>query len=122
MTSKEFEKYLESIGGLKNGYFSDRPNITHNMCECNDGWLELIKNCIEECIEAGWNKEICQIKEKFGGLRFYINSANKEVFDIISKYEKLSYETCEWCGTTENVKIRKNGWWRTLCDKCNKEE
>ena len=118
MTSEEFEKYLESIGGLKNGYFLDRPNIVHNLCQCNDGWLELIKNCIDECIEAGWDKEICQIKEKFGGLRFYINSATDEVFDIIKKYEELSYKTCEFCGTTENVGLHGDRWIKTVCEDC----
>ena len=120
MNTVEFGEYLKSIGGLINGYYIDREPITHNMCECDEGWLELIKNCIDECISAGWDKQICQIKEKFGGLRFYINSGNDEVFNIIEKYQKLSYETCEMCGSTENVELRNGSWIRTLCDDCCK--
>lgn len=115
ITEKEFEEYLVSINGLKNGYYPDRPNIVSNICECNNGWLELIKNLIEELIAAGWNKEICQIKEKFGGLRFYINEGSDEVFDIISKYESLSYKTCELCG--EPGETRSGNWIRTLCEE-----
>ena len=121
MTSKEFEKYLKSIGGLENGFFSDRPPIVTNFCECDDGWLQMIHDLIVELIAAGWDKRICQIKEKFGGLRFYIGGASDEVHDIISKYEELSYSVCEVCG--EKGELRKDcgwkggTWYKTMCDK-----
>ena len=121
MTTKEFEIYLESIGGLENGHFPDRPAIVKNLCECDDGWLQIIADLIAELIAAGWDKQICQIKEKFGGLRFYINSGSEEIHDIISKYESLSYETCEVCG--EAGELRKDTgwkggmWYKTMCDK-----
>lgn len=80
-----------------------------------DGWLPLVQKIIEEAINKKWNKEICQVKEKFGGLRFYINDAPREVFDIISKYEDMSYKTCEVCGQPGIQ--RPGGWIETLCDK-----
>lgn len=117
MTTKEFEEYLESIGGLENGHFPDRPAILkRGICSCGDGWLQIIADLIEELLAAGWDKQIKQIKEKFGGLRFYIGSGSEEIWDIIGKYERLSYETCEECG--EQGELRNDlGWWRTLCDK-----
>ena len=75
---------------------------------------------IQELIDNGWNKELCQVKEKFGGLRFYINGASKECHDIISKYEKLSYETCERCGNPG--KPNDTGWITTLCDECRNKQ
>lgn len=39
-------------------------------CQCNDDWYELIAALIRELIEAAWTREILQIKEKFGDLRF----------------------------------------------------
>jgi hypothetical protein len=112
----EFEKYLESIGGLENGFYPDKPPIKNAyFFAVSDGWIPLVQKLIEEAIEAGWDKQVCQVKEKFGGLRFYINSANDEVFDIISKYEKLSYETCDVCG--EKGELRKGSWLLTLCEK-----
>lgn len=117
MTSEEFEKYLESIGGLENGHFPDRPAIVGRYyCNCGDGWLQLIHDLIEELIAAGWDKQTTQVKEKFGGLRFYINSGSEEIWNIISKYETLSYKTCETCGETGELR-NDLGWWRTLCDK-----
>ena len=88
--------------------------------EVSPGWYGLIKTLIEKAIAAGWNKEVCQVKEKFGGLRFYINGASTEVHDIISKYEKLSYEICEECG--DPGEIRQGGWIRTLCNECQQKK
>ena len=112
----KFENYLESIGGLENGFFIDRPPITSRyFFSVSDGWLPMIQELIEKCIDAGWDKQICQVKEKFGGLRFYINSANDDVWNIIGEYENKSYEICEECG--EKGELREGGWLRTLCDK-----
>lgn len=114
--SKEFEKFLESIGGLENGFYSDRPPIKDRGFFCvDDGWLPLLLRTIEQCIAAGWDRQVCQVKEKFGGLRFYINSASDEVYDIISQAERESYGLCERCG--EPGELRNDiGWYMTLCE------
>ena len=45
----ELEQYLESIGGLENGYFVNRPPITNRyFFSVRDGWLPLIKDLIEK--------------------------------------------------------------------------
>jgi len=113
--SIEFEKWLESIGGLENGWFTDKPPITsRGFFSIGDGWLDLTRELIEKSISLGWDKQILQVKEKFGGLRFYTNSAPNEVHDLISEYEKKSYKTCEECG--EPGDVRSGSWVRTLCD------
>jgi hypothetical protein len=120
MTEEEFESYLESIGGLENGYYNDRPPIKSAGFFCvGPGWYELIKNLIDELIADGWDKQICQVKEKFGGLRFYTNGGGENHYNIISKYEKLSCNVCEECG--ESGELRQVGWWKTLCDEHNKK-
>ena len=58
-----------------------------------------------------------QVKEKFGGLRFYVNGGNDRVWDIIQNAESLSYHVCEECGTMKNVRTYTGGWHRTLCDE-----
>lgn len=62
---------------------------------------------------------IAQIKEKFGGLRFYVGAIprDSEVFEIIKKYEDLSFETCEICGKPAET-INDCGWLTTICDSC----
>lgn len=118
MTREEFNIYLESIGGLTNGWKLNASTITDcYFMEHNSGWYELEKQLIEDLIKLGWNKEICQIKEKFGGLRFYINEGSCEIHDRISQAESESYKTCEGCGTKEEIG-RTIGWITTCCLPC----
>ena len=117
MTRNEMDQFLESIGGLENGFFTDRPPITDSLFfVVGEGWFPLIKSLIEDLIALGWNKQVCQVKEKFGGLRFYINNGSDEIFDRIRKAEDDSLDICEVTG--KPGKLRDDlGWWRTLCDE-----
>ena len=87
--------------------------------ECQDGWFQLIWDLCEKLKASGFDKRVQQVKEKFGGLRFYVESATNEQWDIIRDAEILSYQTCEYCG--EEGEIRNTSWMRTLCDKCFEE-
>ena len=120
MTDEDFTSFLEDVGGLENGYFTDRPRIKEaGFFAIGPGWYGLVKELIEKAIAAGWDRQICQVKEKFGGLRFYINSAPDEVRALIKEAENKSYEICEVCG--EPGEMRHGGWIVTLCDKHNAE-
>ena len=59
---------------------------------------------------------ITQIKEKFGGLRFYVECASNEVYDIINKYENMSYDICISCG--QDAKYTTRGWICPYCEEC----
>lgn len=116
MTTEELSEYLESIGGLENGFYSDRPRITNAYYfDCDSGWNIIIKELIDDLIKLGWNKQVCQVKEKFGGLRFYINEGSDEIFKRIGDAENISYKTCEKCGTLGQLR-NDIGWHQTLCD------
>ena len=117
MTREEMNDYLESIGGLENGMYSNKPKIT--SCDFFDvqvGWYPLIKNLIDELITLGWDKQVTQVKEKFGELRFYINGGSDEIYNKITEAEKLSHETCELCGKKGELRT-KIRWFTTLCDE-----
>jgi hypothetical protein len=55
-----------------------------------------------------------QVKEKFGGLRFYVQAATDKHYQYISFAESMSYRTCEECGAPG--KTYTDGWHTTLCD------
>lgn len=56
-----------------------------------------------------------QIKEKFGGLRFYYNGGDSFIGGVVAMAEEMSYRTCEECGAPG--KESTSGWIRTLCDE-----
>ena len=122
MTDQEMTDFLESIGGLENGYYPDRGPIKNcSILEIENGWFGLVKELIEKCISLGWDKQTCQIKEKFGGLRFYINSASDEVFEAINEAEEKSYKVCEVTGGPGELRT-DIGWYRTLSDEIYEKE
>lgn len=105
--------------------FSDRWNDpqTTMMCwgfECGDGWFNLIHDLCTDimiyCVGHGVRvPKAVQVKEKFGGLRFYVDEADDVIYSMISLYEKKSYKTCEVCG--DHGVVRQGGWVQTLCDR-----
>jgi hypothetical protein len=117
MNKEQMDEFLQSIGGLKNGMYNDQPPITDSyFFEVELGWFPLIKDLITDLVELGWNKEVCQVKEKFGGLRFYINDGSDEVFNRIHKSEKESLTICEITGKVGELRTDIS-WFRTLSDE-----
>lgn len=55
-----------------------------------------------------------QVKEKYGGLRFYVQAATDKHHQYINFAESMSYRTCEECGAPG--KTYTDGWHMTLCD------
>ena len=62
---------------------------------------------------------IVQIKEKFGGLRFYIENGSDTVYNYIDFAEHMSYKVCEKCGSPG--KSRSLSWIKVLCDQHYRE-
>ena len=56
-----------------------------------------------------------QVKEKFGGLRFYFNGGDSYIDGVVDMAENMSYVTCEVCGNAG--KAENNGWVRTRCNE-----
>lgn len=95
-----------------------------------DGWFQLLKKLSED-IAAVLDKhnlphdsfEVTQVKEKFGGLRYYFqwnktptDGADKEIDALVDAAESLSYQTCEECSAPG--KPNEEGWIKTLCPPC----
>lgn len=56
-----------------------------------------------------------QIKEKFGGLRFYYQGGDDEISGMVRMAESWAALSCEECGKPGT--LRGGGWIRTLCDE-----
>jgi len=89
-----------------------------------DTWINLIDQMCREIVnfhnlfpEFEYTRCV-QIKEKFGGLRFYVESEYPEVSQIIRKYEELSFELCQECGCTDCEVKPTTNWIMYLCQSC----
>jgi hypothetical protein len=127
--------------------FSQRnlPMTETCMCwgfDCGDGWYWIIDNLchsIQEYVdsrnegirlrklkmwvngkaeEVEWQVEAVQVKEKWGGLRFYINHGDDYIYGMIWLAEVMSKTTCELCGTHVDVSSTEGNWIKYLCPKC----
>lgn len=90
--------------------------------EYQEGWDTLVYGTLE-AIESAINAAglsvdqvaILQIKEKFGGLRIYLQCP-VDVLDILYEAERMSLSTCIFCG--EAGKIQASAWRHPACDPC----
>lgn len=92
-----------------------------------------------DAVEHGWNKafgkqylkdlknqlkkdkmlykwRIVQIKEKYGKFILYCNYGSPELYNIINKYENLSWNTCIQCG--KPATYTSKGWIAPYCEEC----
>jgi hypothetical protein len=58
---------------------------------------------------------VAQVKEKFGGLRFYYDGGDETVHGMVRMAEVWADSSCEKCGKPGTR--RGGGWIRTLCDE-----
>lgn len=117
------------------GYWPGSPDSTPTynyeyteLDEMPEGWRiafgdEMLEELREELIRCNFLDEymIVQIKEKYGGLRWYDGGIPQDckVWNIISKYEAISEKTCTRCG--ELAKWMSTGWIMPFCDDCAKK-
>ena len=115
-TDAEFEEFLKSINGLENGYrIGEKPITNRGYFSVGNGWLGVIQRLIETLISLGWNKQITQAKQKFGGLCFYTNELPESSIYFIIDADKESRTICEICGEPGKT-VNKKGWYYTLCE------
>lgn len=99
---------------------------------CGNGLLPLIVDLDGKLSKIDPEYSIEQVKEKFGGLRFYASLSFKEWseeeisnFDeLIREAEEKSYKICHFCGKTDETVALKSikGWYMTLCQDCEKKK
>lgn len=100
--------------------------------ECNDGWFELIDtlcNRIQKHVDYRTSVTqdpdelehiqvvAQQVKEKFGGLRFYVVGGDDITEALINFAESVSFKVCETCGN-QGSKKTIGTWIHTSCDPC----
>jgi hypothetical protein len=122
------EKYPKIF---KSSEFNKEPIDMWGL-ECDDGWFDLIDTlCGKIQSHIDWRSKTVQdaeqlddlqvvaqqIKEKFGGLRFYVTGGDDTTDAFISFAETMSVKICETCGQPGKQQGDR-GWIHTACDPC----
>ena len=98
------------------------PDVCYAECisfDVDAGWHSLLKDLLVFIAERNPDIRVHQVKEKFGGLRFYIYGGNEEMRGAIRMAEAMSHKICENCGVPGHK--QPGGWIRTLCDPCQEK-
>jgi hypothetical protein len=103
-------------------------NFSAWECECGPGWISILDVLFHYADE--WNKttesgsdriQIEQVKEKFGGLRFYYTGGSPEFRGMVEMAEIISKEICVNCGNRVSTK-GKGYWCQSLCSNCKNQD
>lgn len=115
---------------LEQKIFELKPEWFKDMLfgiECGDGWFDLIEELVSKLValeieepDTFGDFKVAVIKEKFGGLRFYVDfgessdvGESRRIFTLINSYEHKSFSVCELCG--KQARLKTLGYIRTLC-------
>jgi len=124
--SNEFEKYDAFAKQMEERFPRMFANPYGGFC-VGEGWWPIIETLCSniQSHTDWWNKNrenrpiveqvvVGQIKEKFGGLRFYYQGGDDQISGMVRMAEAWANNTCENCGAPG--KRREGGWIKTLCD------
>ncbi len=85
--------------------------------DCGKGWWPLLAELDSKLADIDPDYTIYQIKEKFGGLRYYFAPSfpNRapEMNALVTEYERRCGQLCEVTGK-EGVLMVRNGYFKTL--------
>lgn len=107
--------------------YADRHAPMTKTCMCwgfdvPDAWEPVIRKLsaqvekILATIPEEYRPRASQVKEKFGGLRFYMTGYSAEIDKLIGEAEKACWEICAECGKPATVTA--GGWITRLCAEC----
>ena len=124
------EKYDAFVAQLEAKY-PEMFSEPYGGVAVGEGWWPIIEAlCAQIDSHTKWNNEqfakyrrgekcpqvkVAQIKEKFGGLRFYYDGGDQTVRGMVRMAESWAARTCEECGKPGTS--RSGGWVRTLCEE-----
>ena len=88
--------------------------IQHHLDWANGEGKFSDRDCQEDS-EPVPQLEATQVKEKFGGLRFYYDGGDEHIEGMVRLAETMSYKICELCG--DKGAPQGSGWIITRCEK-----
>lgn len=110
----DMNSFIEDLNGR---------TVPGGYVEFPDGWFNIVYALHRKLVFLDPEYRVTQVKEKFGGLRFYADTVldSDDVrysifYDLISAAEYSSERVCQVCGDYGST-ISGCGWQVTLCKK-----
>jgi hypothetical protein len=118
---------LDASEAFRQALSAPRPERPFDSWErdVGRGWRLLIRGVHANLSDLDPEYRIGQIKEKFGGLRYYVDAFTGDTDEadrIVRAAEELSFKICEECGGPGETKAVNGFWLRTLCPLCRRED
>ena len=117
----KYDKFVQRLEEQFPKIFSE----SYGGVAVGEGWWPIIESlCSNIQHHIDWkNKQsevmpqvvVHQIKEKFGGLRFYYEGGDDQIQGMVDMAESWASKTCETCGVPATRKT--TGWIKNVCDK-----
>ena len=112
MTDQEMQEYFPKV-------FPKIFSGKYGGIAVGTGWFDILNSACQ-LIQShlDWKPDVPQVvaeqvKEKFGGLRFYVQGGDEYTQGVIAMAEMMSGKVCEECGAPGAS--GGNGWISTLC-------
>lgn len=117
------EEIQKIVDRIPEGYF--------RFLSIHPGWYPIVAKLNEDIAALYPDYQVLQVKEKFGGLRYYYEIYKQgddffepvlddKVDELVREAEEKSLKICELCG--EPGELKTDVWWhKTLCDNCNEK-
>lgn len=122
------------IEAVRFNYYDDLVDVLSSFSDpemarfdCNVGWFPLIAQLHRKLKYIDPYYKIFQIKEKFGGLRYYFSPSELDgeadlaikssiMHDVTNAAENKSFSICEIC-SKQGARSSKHSWIRTVCSE-----
>jgi len=97
-------------------YYKGYLNAEERMEETLEQGLKEVRPVIPQVVAS-------QVKEKFGGLRFYYTGGDDTIDGMVRMAESWAYNTCESCGQPGELSPKSTGkgitgWMHIHCQAC----
>ena len=97
------------------------PESYYKSIDVDEGWYQIVVSCDRLLTQIDPRYSILQIKQKFGGLRYYFqpshpddNALYAKMNSIVLAHEDIASTTCEVTGKHGVLMKSKSGWLKTL--------
>lgn len=92
-------------------------SIVDKLCGCIQSYTDYTTKYTEMGPIKPTQVTCVQMKEKFGGLRFYTNGHDDIIEGMIHMAEHMCDNTCQDCGSEQDLGTT-SGWISVLCRTC----